>query len=102
MDRLALEIVAEAEVTEHLEESVVVGGPADVVDVARAETFLTACGAVELQLAAAEEMVLELVHAGWGEEHRGVPTGHKHIARPADTSLGFKEFQILSKLLLLL
>ena len=94
MDRLALEIVAEAEVAQHLEEGVVVGGAADVVDVAGAEAFLAGRGPGELQLAAAEEMVLELVHAGRGEQHRGVPARHQHVAGPADAALGLEEGQV--------
>ena len=64
VDRLALEIVAEAEVAQHLEEGVVVGRAADVVDVAGAEAFLAGRRPGEVELAAAEEVVLELVHAG--------------------------------------
>ena len=94
VDGLALEIVAEAEVAQHLEEGVVVGGAADVVDVARAQAFLAGRGPGELQLAAAEEMVLELVHAGRREQHRGVPAGHQHVAGPADAALGLEEGQI--------
>ena len=64
MDGLALEIIAEAEVAQHLEEGVVIGGAADVVDVAGPQAFLAGGGPGEFQLAAAEEVVLELVHAG--------------------------------------
>ena len=95
VDRFALEVVAEAEVAQHLEEGVVVGGAADVVDVAGAEAFLAGGGAGELQLAAAEEVVLELVHAGGREEHRGVPAGHEHVAGPADAAFGLEEGQVL-------
>ena len=87
MDRLALEIIAEAEVAQHLEEGVVIGRASDVVDVAGAQAFLAGRGPRELQLAAAEEVVLELVHARRSEEHRGVPAGHQHVARAAHGSL---------------
>ncbi len=93
-DRVALEIVAEAEVAQHLEEGVVIGRAADVVDVAGAEAFLAGRGPGELELAAAEEVVLELVHAGRGEQHRGVPSRHQHVAGPADAALGLEEGQI--------
>ncbi len=63
VDRFALEVVAEAEVAQHLEERVVIGRAADVVDVAGAQALLAGRGARELQLALAEEVVLELVHA---------------------------------------
>jgi len=70
VDRVAFEVVAEAEVAQHLEEGVMVGRAADVVDVARPQAFLAGGCPGEFQLAAAEEVVLELVHAGGGEEHR--------------------------------
>ena len=94
VDRLALEIVAEAEVAQHLEEGVVVGRAADVVDVAGAQALLAGRRPGELQLAAAEEVVLELVHAGRREQHRGVPAGDQHVAGPADASLGLEEGQV--------
>ena len=40
VDRLALEVVAEAEVAQHLEERLVERGPADVLDVAGADALL--------------------------------------------------------------
>ena len=94
VDRLALEVVAEAEVAQHLEERVVIGRAADVVDVAGAEALLAGRGPGELELAAAEEVVLELVHAGRREQHRGVPAGHQHVAGPADAALGLEEGQV--------
>ena len=51
VDRLALEVVAEAEVAQHLEERVVIGRAADVVDVAGAEALLAGRGPRELELA---------------------------------------------------
>ena len=95
VDRFALEVVAEAEVAQHLEEGMVVGGTADVVDIARAEAFLAGGGSGEIQLAAAEEVVLELVHSGGREEHGGVPARHEHVAGPADAAFGLEEGQVL-------
>ena len=40
LDRLLLEVVAEREVAQHLEEGEVAGGRADLVDVRRAEALL--------------------------------------------------------------
>ena len=94
MDRVALEIVAEAEIAQHLEERMVIGRAADVVDVAGAQAFLAGRGPGELELAAAEEMVLELVHARGREQHRGVPARHQHVAGPADAALGLEEGEI--------
>ena len=95
VDRLPLEVVAEAEVAQHLEEGVMVGGAADVVDVAGAEAFLAGGGAGEIELAPAQEVVLELVHARRREQHRGVPPRHQHVAGPADAALGLEKGQIL-------
>ena len=94
MDGFAFEIVAEAEVAQHFEEGVVIGGAAHVFDVARAQALLACGGAGELQLATAEEMVLELVHTRRGEQDRGVPARHKHVAGPADAALRLEEGQI--------
>jgi hypothetical protein len=94
MDRLALEIVAETEIAEHLEERVVIGGAAHVVDVAGAEAFLAGRGPGEVEFASAEKMVFELIHAGGRKEHRGVPSRHQHVAGPACAALGLEEGQI--------
>ena len=93
-DRLGLEVVAEAEVAEHLEERVVAGGPPDVVDVAGPQTLLTGGRLREVELALAEEVILELVHAGRREQHRGIPAGHEDVAGAADAALRFEERQI--------
>ena len=78
-DRLLLEVVAEGEVAEHLEEGVVAGGPADVFQVvmlaAGAHAFLRRGGPHVAALFVAEETVLELVHAGVGEEQRRIVVG---------------------------
>ena len=94
VDRLPLEIVAEAEVAQHLEERVVIGCAADVVDVAGPQTFLAGRRAGEFELATPEEMVLELVHSRGSEKDRGVPTRHQHVARPADAPLGGEKGQV--------
>ena len=94
VDRLALEIVAEAEVPQHLEERVVAGGPPDVVDVAGPQTLLASGRLREVELALAEEVILELVHAGRREQHRGIPAGHEDVAGAADAALRFEERQI--------
>ena len=80
-DRLALEVVAEAEVAEHLEERVVARGVADVLEVvvlaAGAHAALRARGARVGALLRAEEDVLELDHAGVGEQQRRVVARHQ-------------------------
>ena len=52
---LATEIIAEAEIAQHLEERVVIGGAADVVDVAGAQAFLAGGGPGEIELATCPE-----------------------------------------------
>ena len=80
-DRVALEVVAEAEVAEHLEERVVARGVADVLEVvvlaAGAHAALRTGGADVVALVLAEEHVLELHHAGVGEQQRRVVAGHE-------------------------
>ncbi len=91
VDGFALEIVAKAEVAQHFEKRVVVGGTADVVDVAGAEALLAGGGAGEFELALAQEVVFELVHAGGREENRRIPARHEDVAGAACAALRFKE-----------
>ncbi len=71
-NRIFLEIVAEAEVTQHLEEGVVASGIANVFQVAvlaaGAYALLAAGGAGVSALFLAQEAVLELVHPRVGEQ----------------------------------
>ena len=80
-DRVALEVVAEAEVAEHLEERVVARGVADVLEVvvlaAGAHAALRGRRAHVRPLFLAEEDVLELDHARVGEEQRRIVAGHE-------------------------
>ena len=93
VDGLALEVVAEAEVAQHLEERHVARGLADVLDVAGADALLAGGGALEVGVAQAHELALELVHPGRREEH-GRVVGHEHVARPADAALGGEEVEV--------
>jgi hypothetical protein len=81
LDGVALEIIAEAEVAQHLEEGVVARGVADVFQVvvlaAGAHAFLRGGGAVVAALVEAEKDILELVHPGVGEQQRGVVVRHQ-------------------------
>ena len=80
-DGVLLEVVAEAEVAQHLEEGVVAIGEAHVLKVvvlaAGAHALLRRGRAVVVALLDAEEDVLELVHAGVGEQQRGVVRRHE-------------------------
>ncbi len=80
-DRILLEVVAEREVAEHLEERVVARRVADVLEVvvlaARAHAALAGRRAHVVALVLAEEAVLELHHAGVREQQRRVVAGHE-------------------------
>ena len=80
-DGALLEIIAEGEVAEHLEEGVVARGVADIVEVvmlaAGAHAFLRRGGAREGRLLGAGEHVLELHHAGIGEHQGGIVARHE-------------------------
>ena len=75
-DRIGLEIVAEREVAEHLEERVMAGRVAHVVEVVvlapGAHALLRGDGAVVVAVLLAGEDVLELHHAGIREHQRRV------------------------------
>src|SRR5215831_724304 len=75
-DRVLLEVIAEREITQHFEERVMTRGVAHVLQVivfaAGAHAALTGSGAHVIALVAAEETVLELHHAGVGEQQRRV------------------------------
>src|SRR5262245_2210713 len=80
-DRIALEVVPEAEVAEHLEERVVARGVAHVLEVvmlaARAHAALGGGRARVRPLVLAEEHVLELHHPGVGEEQGRIVRGNE-------------------------
>src|SRR4029079_5878001 len=84
-DRVGLEVVAEREVAQHLEERVVARGAADVLQVvvlaAGAHALLRRGRAREGRLHLAREEVLELVHPGVGEQKRRVVVRHQRRAR---------------------
>ncbi len=80
-DRVFLEIIAEGEIPQHLEESEMAGGIADIVEVVMlapgAHAFLGGGGADIGPLLAAGEDVLELDHAGIGEQQGGIVARHQ-------------------------
>ncbi len=81
LDRALLEVVAEGEIPQHLEEGVVARGVADAVEVvvlaAGADAFLRGGRAGDGALLLAGEDVLELDHARVGEHQRGVVPGNE-------------------------
>ncbi len=84
-DGLLLEVIAEGEVPEHLEEGVVARRVAHVFQVvvlsARAHALLGAGGPVVAAVLQAQEAVLELHHPRVGEEKRRVILGDERRAR---------------------
>ena len=95
-DRVALEVVAEAPVAEHLEERVMPRRPADLLEVVvlagDAQDALVVDRAVVGALLGAGEDVLELDHAGVREEERLVAgrnearAGHDRVTRAPRSS----------------
>src|SRR5688500_10345201 len=81
VDRLALEVVAEAPVAEHLEERVMARGPADLLEVVVLAGHAQAALVVDRPLVAARfaagQDVLELDHARVAEEQRRSPRRHQ-------------------------
>ena len=79
VDRLVLVVVAEREVAHHLEERAVPLGAADLLEVgvlaARAQARLDADDARRRRLLRAQEVRLELLHAGADEQRREVLCG---------------------------
>ena len=111
LDGALLEIVAEREIAEHLEEGVVARGVADIVEVvvlaAGAHAFLRGGGARIGALLEAGEDVLELHHAGIGEHQRRVVARHQRrrrhdrVAVPARNNRGNVDRISLTPLMLL-
>lgn len=95
MDGVALEIVAEAEVAQHFEESVVPRGVADVFQVvvlaAGAHAFLAGGRTGVGALFQAEEAVLELVHARVGEQQGRIVRRDQRTGSDTGVSLLFEE-----------
>ena len=80
---LGLEVVAEREVPEHLEQGQVARGVSDEVDVDRAEDLLDGYGTGERRLGVAEEVGDELVHAGVRQQQAGLGRRDQRRGRDA-------------------
>ena len=99
LDRFALEVIAKAEVTQHLEKRMVAGGVAHVFEVvvlaAGAHAFLRRrCARITTRIEA-EEHVLELVHPRVGKQQRGVLMRHQRTGSDNLVAFGgekLKEF----------
>src|SRR5262249_26175831 len=84
-DRVTLEVVAKGEITQHLEEREMPRRVTDVLQIVvfatRSYYALARCRANVVPLVLAEEHVLELHHAGIGEQQSGVVTGDERARR---------------------
>ena len=89
-DGQLLEVVAEGEVAQHLEEGEVPGGRADDVDVDRPEALLDGRGPGPRRLLLPEHVGLELHHPGVGEQQRRV-VGHQAGRRLRGVAPGLEE-----------
>ncbi|KFB74293.1 MAG: hypothetical protein AW09_000414 [Candidatus Accumulibacter phosphatis] len=98
-DRVELEVVAEREVAEHFEEGVVTRSVADVFEVvvlaAGANAFLRSGRAQVRPFVETEKDVLELVHAGVGEQQRRIGMRYQRTRGNDLVAFGGEEFQEL-------
>ena len=90
---LALEVVAEGEVAEHLEEGAVARGLADVLDVAGADALLAGGDAVARRLLLAGEERLHRRHTGVDEQQRRVVLRDQGKAGQAQMAFCLKKVQ---------
>ncbi|MNQ71228.1 hypothetical protein D3C85_858900 [compost metagenome] len=95
VDGIALEVIAETEVAQHLEEGVVTRGVTDVLQVvvlaAGAHALLAGGRTGVGALFQAEEAVLELVHPGVGEQQRRVVARNQGTGSDTGVPLLFEE-----------
>ncbi len=89
-DGLSLEVVAEAEVAEHLEERVVATGGADDVDVGSAHALLARGGPSETEVLEAQKRRLELHHSSCSQQQRRI-VGDQRARRVTRTTLALEE-----------
>src|SRR5579871_995595 len=96
-DGVSLEVVAKGEVTQHLEERVMPRRVADVFKIVVLATgshaALTGRGALVVSLVLAQKHVLELDHAGIGEQERRIVGGHERARGHDRMAMLGKEFQ---------
>ena len=99
-DRLLLEIIAEREIAQHLEKSVMPGRAPHLLQIvvfaAGANALLGGAGAVIVALLAAQKGILELVHAGIREEQRRIIRGDQRGGTHHTMSTAFEEAQKLA------
>ena len=92
-----LEVVAKAEIAQHLKERMMALGEAHILKIVvlatRADALLGGGGAGVIALLQPQEHVFELVHAGIGEEQGGVIRRNQRRRVDTAVSFAFKEAQ---------
>ena len=98
-DGFLLVIVAKGPIPQHLEEGMMYWRPADVIQIvvlaAHAHALLRIGHAPRLRLAQGQEDLLELIHAGIGEQQRGIAQRHQRSAGHDRVALAGKEIKEL-------
>ena len=97
LDGFGFEVIAEGEIAQHFEESVVAAGVADVFEIvvfaAGADALLGGGGAGVIARFETLENLLELIHAGVGEEQSGVVGGQEGTAAHDAMAAGVEEVE---------
>ena len=94
-DGFLLEIIAEGEVAQHLEEGAVAGGDAHPLDIRRADALLAGGDAFAGRGDLAREVLLHRRHARVDQQQALVALGDQREAVQSQVALGFKEIEIL-------
>src|SRR5207344_1121958 len=95
VDRAVLEVVADREVPEHLEERQVARGQPDRVDIRRAKTLLRRCEPPRGRLLEPEEVRLERLHSGGRQKDRRIMSrGHERARGPPQVSLRLEKREV--------
>ncbi len=90
-DRFALEVVADREVAEHLEEGEVARRASHVLDVRGAKAALTGGQAAGRRRVDAQVVGLELLHAGGREQHARIAGRHERGRRRRQVAVRLEE-----------
>ena len=93
MNGIVLEIIAEAEITQHFKEGVMTRGITDVLKIimlaARAHAALRSGGALVISLLMTKKEVLELHHASVRKEQRRIIARHQRTGGNDGVTLAF-------------
>ena len=92
---LTLEVIAEREIAEHLEESAVARGDSDALNIGRSDALLAGCDAGSRRCQLACKIFLERCHAGVDEKQALISLRHKRKARQTKMALALEKAQIL-------